>query len=144
MIAGALLGACQILLEKGIHPTQVSNGLGIALDKGLEVIESMSTDINLDDREQLIHSCVTSLASKVVSQHSDILAPLAVDAVLKIVDKKNDDNADLRDIFVGKVLGGTVDDTELIDGLVFTNKKASHIAGGPTRIENAKIALIQF
>jgi len=39
-------------------------------------------------------------------------------------------------------LGGTVDDSEMIDGLVFTDKKASHYAGGPTRVDNAKIALL--
>jgi len=32
----------------------------------------------------------------------------------------------------------------LIDGLCFTDKKVSHSAGGPTKIENAKIGLIQF
>merc|ERR1711988_785742 len=52
-------------------------------------------------------------------------------------------NVDLRDIGVVKKLGGTVDDTELVDGLVFTHK-ASHTAGGPTRVEKAKIGLIQF
>jgi hypothetical protein len=36
-----------------------------------------------------------------------------------------------------------VDDTEMVKGLVFDHK-ASHLAGGPTRIENAKIGLIQF
>lgn len=32
----------------------------------------------------------------------------------------------------------------MIDGLCFTDKKVSHSAGGPTKIENAKIGLIQF
>lgn len=36
-----------------------------------------------------------------------------------------------------------IDDTELVDGLVF-DQKASRTAGGPTRVENAKIGLIQF
>ena len=69
---------------------------------------------------------------------------MAVDAVLKIIDKENDTNVDLRNIHVSKKLGGTVDESELVDGLVFTDKKVSHMAGGPTRIENAKIGLIQF
>ena len=38
---------------------------------------------------------------------------------------------------------GTVEDTELIDGLVL-DLKASHVAGGVTRVEKAKIGLIQF
>ena len=40
-------------------------------------------------------------------------------------------------------LGGTVDDTELVQGLVFT-QKASKSAGGPSRMPNAKIAVLQF
>ncbi len=50
---------------------------------------------------------------------------------------------DLRDIRVVRKLGGTVEDLQLINGLVF-NQKASHSAGGPTRMEKAKIGLIQF
>jgi len=37
---------------------------------------------------------------------------------------------------------GTLEDTELIDGLVFNQKTAG--AGGPKRVEKAKIGLIQF
>lgn len=66
---------------------------------------------------------------------------MAVDAVLRIIDK-SDSNVDLRDINVSKKLGGTVDDSELIDGLVFVDKKVSHFAGGPSKITNAKIGLV--
>ena len=69
---------------------------------------------------------------------------MAVDAVLKIVDKETDNNVDLRDIMVCKKLGGTIDESELVNGLVFVDKKVSHFAGGPSRITNAKIGLIQF
>ena len=69
---------------------------------------------------------------------------MAVDAVLHVIDKEKDQNVDLRDINVSKKLGGTVDESELIDGLVFVDKKVSHFAGGPTRIQDAKIGLIQF
>ena len=50
---------------------------------------------------------------------------------------------DLKDIKVVTKLGGTVDDSEMVDGMVFDHKAAKS-AGGPTRIENAKIGLIQF
>jgi T-complex protein 1 subunit delta len=40
-------------------------------------------------------------------------------------------------------VGGTVDDTELVRGLVL-ERGAKRSAGGPTRVENAKIGLIQF
>lgn len=38
---------------------------------------------------------------------------------------------------------GTVDDTELIEGLVL-EQKISHLAGGISQVEKAKIGLIQF
>ncbi len=37
---------------------------------------------------------------------------------------------------------GTVEDTELIDGIVFDQKAAG--TGGPHKVEKAKIGLIQF
>jgi len=40
-------------------------------------------------------------------------------------------------------VGGTVDDTELVRGLVF-DKGAKKTAGGPTRVADAKIGLVQF
>lgn len=38
---------------------------------------------------------------------------------------------------------GTVEDTELVEGLVL-EQKVSHIAGGVNRVEKAKIGVIQF
>jgi len=49
------------------------------------------------------------------------LSPIAVEAVLRIIDIEKDINVDLRDIKIVKKLGGTIDDTELIEGLVFVN-----------------------
>lgn len=52
-------------------------------------------------------------------------------------------NVDLRDIRLVKKVGGTIDDTELVDGLALTQSVTTS-AGGPTRMEKAKIALVQF
>jgi T-complex protein 1 subunit delta len=38
-----------------------------------------------------------------------------------LIDVEKDTNVDLRDIKIVKKLGGTIDDTELVEGLVFTN-----------------------
>ena len=50
---------------------------------------------------------------------------------------------DLSDIKIVKKVGGTIEDTELVEGLIF-DQAASHAAGGPTSIKTAKIGLIQF
>ena len=55
-----------------------------------------------------------------VSQYSSLLAPLAVDSTLKIIDPKTATNVDLNDIRVVKKIGGTIGNTGLVDGIVFT------------------------
>lgn len=67
---------------------------------------------------------------------------MAVDAVLKVIDKETATNVDLKDIFVAKKLGGTIDDSELIDGLVFVDKMANRFAGGSGKVADARIGLI--
>jgi len=144
VLAGAFLTASQQLLAKGIHPSSISDGFQTALDKALKVLNEISTPITLEDRENLIENAKTSLASKVVAQSADILAPIAVDAVLKIMDKSKPESIDLRDIRIVKKLGGTIDDTQMVEGLLLGDNKAAHNANGPSRVENAKIGLIQF
>lgn len=143
VIAGALLSACQTLLDKGIHPTHISEAFQVAVDKAEEVLTGMAIPVDINDRESLIKAATTSLSSKVVSQNASVLAPLAVDAVLGVLESPEATNVDLNDIKIVKKLGGTLDDTELIDGLVLSSQ-ASHKAGGPARVKNAKIGLIQF
>jgi len=143
VLCGSLLDASRTLIEKGIHPTVITEAFGMAAVKAEEVLTSISIPLDLSQRSQLIKAAQTSLASKVVSHSSEDLAPLAVDAVLSVIDTKTATNVDLNNIRIVKVLGGTIDETELVQGLVFTNR-ASHIAGAPIRIANAKIGLAQF
>lgn len=143
VLCGAILEAAQRLLEKGIHPTIISEAFLTAEKKAEQYIEAISRPVDLGDRDELIKVASTSLNSKVVSANAAVLAPIAVDAMLRIIDPATSTNVDLRDVAIVKKLGGTIDDTELVDGLVFT-QKAVKVAGGPTRVANAKIGLIQF
>lgn len=68
---------------------------------------------------------------------------MAVKAVLRVIDPKTANNVDLRNIRIVKKVGGTIEDAEMISGLVL-NQQVIKSAGGPTRIEKARIALIQF
>uniref|UniRef100_A0A8B9JX86 T-complex protein 1 subunit delta n=1 Tax=Astyanax mexicanus TaxID=7994 RepID=A0A8B9JX86_ASTMX len=141
VIAGALLDACAKLLQKGIHPTTISESFQKAVDKGVEVLTSISQPVELSDRETLLNSATTSLCSKVVSQYSSLLAPMSVDAVMRVIDPATATSVDLRDINIVKKLGGTIDDCELVDGLVLTQRVVNT---GVSRVEKAKIGLIQF
>ena len=54
VIAGALLKACQELMNKGIHPAAISDGFNVALEKAREIIGDMGTPVDLNDRDILI------------------------------------------------------------------------------------------
>ena len=144
VLAGALLNSCSSLLAKGIHPTAIASSFLRAADKAVEILQNMSKPVDLKDRDQLLSAVETCLSSKVVAQNSELLAPIAVDSVLGVVDDiDNSTSVDLHDIRLVTQVGGTVDDTELVPGLVLT-KGSTKTAGGPSSMSDAKIALIQF
>ena len=160
VIAGSLLGAAERLLGKGeersyqlkipllimkivgLHPTVIAEAFQHAATKAVEILHSMSVPIQLTDRATLLKAATTSLSSKIVSQEPK-LAPMAVDSVLRVIDPKTAENVDLKNIRMLKRLGGTIDDSEMIDGLVL-NQQVLKSGGGPTRMEKARIGLIQF
>lgn len=142
ILTGALLGAADRLLNKGIHPTIIAESFQRVAKRAVEILLQMSHRIKLTDREALIRATTTSLSSKIVSQYSSFLAPLTVDCMLTLVNEEST-TVDLNDIRLIKKVGGTIDDTQLIDGVVLTQTVVKS-AGGPTRKEKARVALIQF
>ncbi|KAE8447562.1 T-complex protein 1 subunit delta [Mollisiaceae sp. DMI_Dod_QoI] len=143
VIAGSLLGAADRLLQKGIHPSIIAEAFQRAAAAAVQVLHDMSHPISLNDTSALLQAATTSLSSKIVSQHSNILAPMAVTAVTKTIDIKTADNVDLKNIRILKKVGGTIEDSEMVDGLVL-DQPVLKSGGGPVRMEKAKIGLIQF
>ncbi|KAH9930686.1 T-complex protein 1 [Fomitopsis serialis] len=143
VLAGSFLGAAEKMLQKGMHPTIIAESFLKASAKAVEYLTEISMPIDLSDKSSLLRAATTSLNSKAnVSQYSSTLAPIAVQAVTRLVTPTSS-NVDLRDIRVVKKVGGTIEDTELVDGVVL-NQNVVVAAGGPTRIEKAKIGIIQF
>lgn len=144
ILAGSFLDKAEKLIERGLHPTTISEGYALALKKSIEVINKVARKIDIEDDEYLIQSVKTALASKILAQNASEIAPMAIQAIKRIVDIKTATNVDLNDIKVVKKLGGTMDDVQLIDGLCFPDNRPSQAAGGPTKIANPKIAVLQF
>lgn len=143
VIAGSLLGAADRLLGKGIHPSVIAESFQRAAGAAVKILHEMSTPVSLTDRNTLLQAATTSLSSKIVSQHSSLLGPMAVDAVIKTIDIKTADNVDLKNIRIVQKVGGTIEDSEMVEGLVLTQPVVKN-GGGPIRMEKAKIGLIQF
>ncbi|CAG7836124.1 unnamed protein product [Allacma fusca] len=141
VLAGSLLEAAEKLMAKGLHPSAIADGFRAAARKATEILRNeLAIPLNIEDRSVVTKCAATSLNSKVVSQQSSLLAPIAVNAVYQVSNFKDRNSCDLRDIKVVTVLGGTVEDTEMIEGLLLTQK----VCAGPKKMEKAKIALIQF
>jgi T-complex protein 1 subunit delta len=107
-------------LNKGIHPSVIAEGFYKCAAAAVEVLQSIAIPVKIDDEKALTDAAITALNSKVVSQYADKLAPLAVKAVRRVIDPQRPNMVDLKDIKIVKKVGGTVEDTQLVDGLVFT------------------------
>ena len=144
VVAGALLAAAEELIRRGIHPSQISDGFAEALKHALRVIDSVARKVDLTDEEQLLQCVKTSLASKIVSQNAAELAPLALEAVKRVIDLGSATSLDLQSIKLVKKLGGTLDDIELVSGLAFADNHPSGAAGGPLKLLKPRVAVLQF
>jgi len=141
VFAGALLEKAEKLLEKDVHSTIIIDGYQAASEKALELLAKLAKTVKPDDRESLIKIAKTSMQSKLVSEDSAPLSKLVVDSILKIAEKDGDKySIDLDNLKVEKKAGGSIDDTSLINGIVL-DKEIVH-SGMPTKVENAKIALV--
>ncbi|GIQ91460.1 chaperone tailless complex polypeptide 1 [Kipferlia bialata] len=136
VLAGAILNSCLRLFKLGIHPMTISSAFQLAEDEAQRILlDVMAKPVDIQDRDLLIKLATTSLASKVISAHSDKLAPVAVDAVMKIVDPAMPENVDLNNIKIHRRLGGTVRDSEIVDGVVFT-RGLYHASNAPKFVES--------
>lgn len=50
VVAGALLEAAEKMLQKGIHPTAISDAFQRAATKSVEILKGMSVPVNLTDK----------------------------------------------------------------------------------------------
>lgn len=145
VFAGSLLEAAEQLLSKGIHPSIIADSYQTAAKEALKHLDTITHPVDIKNKEGLLKAAATSLNSKVVSKDSN-LASLAVDAVMSVAEASEEGALlNLEDINVVTVPSGTVDDSELVtDGLVFKPGHFVAKTGGPEKVDDAKIGLIQF
>jgi len=141
VLAGEFLKKAEELLDQNIHPTVIVSGYRKAVQKAVEILEKISTTVDLDDKETLRKVALTSMGSKAVGTAREHLAEIAIEAVKQIAEKRGEKwVADIDNIQIIKKEGKSLHDTELVKGVIL-DKEVVH-AGMPKRIENAKIALL--
>ena len=141
VFGGALLARAEDLLKKDVHSSTIIEGFQAASEKVLEIYSQLSKKVEPDDKATLLKIASTSMQSKLISEDSSSLSKIVVDAILSIATKKGDEYfVDLENIKVEKKPGGSIDDTQIVKGIVL-DKEIVH-SGMPTRMDNASIALI--
>ncbi|MEM7813522.1 MAG: thermosome subunit beta [Candidatus Aenigmatarchaeota archaeon] len=141
ILAGELLKKSEELIEQNIHPTMVIKGYRLAKAKALEILEKMGTPVTLNDADILERTAMTAMIGKGSEAAMDSLAKLAVEAVRAVAEVRNGRvEVDKDDIKIEKKQGGSLDDTELIRGIVI-DKEVVH-PNMPKRVNDARIALL--
>ena len=141
IIAGELLNKAEELIDKNIHPMIIIDGYKLAAVKALETLEKIGVPVDLKKQDVLVKVASTSMGSKIVAEHKDYLADIAVKAMLAVAEKQGGCfKADVDDVKVEKKTGGSLKDTSLINGIVI-DKEIVH-SGMPKRLEKVKIALL--
>jgi thermosome len=141
VFAGSLLAKAEELLEKDVHATVIIEGYQAAADKALSLLSELAKQVDPQEKEILIKIARTSMESKLVSEDSGMLSKIVVDSILQVIEKQGDNyKVDLDNVKVEKKAGGSIRNTSLIKGIVL-DKEVVH-SGMPTKIEKAKIALV--
>ncbi|MBS3136308.1 TCP-1/cpn60 chaperonin family protein [Candidatus Woesearchaeota archaeon] len=141
VLAGELLKNSEELLEMNVHPTVVARGYRLAEAKAQEILKKMGVDVSEKDDSILRKIAMTAMTGKGAENAKEKLADLTVRAIKAILEKSDGKiKINREDVRLEKKVGGSVDDSELIEGIVL-DKERVH-SGMPQRIEGAKIALL--
>ncbi|KAF9012421.1 chaperonin-containing T-complex zeta subunit Cct6 [Cyathus striatus] len=143
LLVGELLKQADRYISEGVHPTVIAEGLDLAKKEALKFLDSFKQSPKLD-RQTLIDTANTSLATKLNSALAKKLAADVVDAVLTIRPPPPKEGIeqwrepiDLHMVEIMKMQHRTASETQLIRGLVL-----DHGARHPDmlkRVENAYV-----
>lgn len=135
MLAGKLLENAEDLLDKKIHPTIIAKGYRLAAEKSQQILKELAMEI--DSEEALLKIAQTAMTGKGAEYVKEKFDGIIVNAI-KLVGENG--IVDLDNIKIEKQKGDSIEDTELIEGVVIDKERVS--LEMPQKVENAKIALL--
>jgi thermosome len=141
ILSGELLKRAETLIEQNVHPTTISAGYRMAATKAIDIMEKVAEKVDIKDIATLKQIAQTAMISKSVSSSRELLSDIAVKAVTAVAEQIDGKwQVDTDNIQIIKKQGGTVSDTQMIEGII-VDKEVVH-PGMPKKTENAKIALL--
>lgn len=141
VLVGSFMEKAEQLIERKIHPTVIAEGYRLGMKKALEVIDDLSISIDSYDREKLIRIADTAMTGKSIESVKHKLNEIAVDAVMAVADKEGKKiTVDEDNVLIKKQAGQSMDDAELVSGIVIDKTRISEDM--PCKIRDAKVALV--
>jgi len=111
------------------------------MEKALEIVRELAVTVKPTDRATLLKIADTAMTGKSIESVKNRLGGIVVDAVMTVAEKADGKfRVDEDDIMIKKHTGSTMDDAELIRGVVIDKKRVAEQM--PKKVENAKIAMI--
>ncbi|MFH1439749.1 MAG: thermosome subunit beta [Candidatus Woesearchaeota archaeon] len=141
VLAGELLKRAEFLLDQEVHPTVIVKGYRMAAEKALQILNSISEKVSENDEELLKNIAMTAMTGKGAESSKEHLSELIVKSVRSIMEKVDGKiDIDIDNIKIEKKIGGSVEGSEIINGIVVDKERAN--SGMPKVVKNAKVALI--
>jgi len=141
ILVGALMEQAESMLDLGIHPTIIAEGYRMGMDKALEIVNRLSLKVDPSDRKTLLKIANTAITGKSIEQVKGKLDGIIVDSVMTVAETTNGKTlVDEEDVMIKKQKGPSMDDVELIRGVVIDKTRVHD--GMPKKIVRAKVALI--
>lgn len=141
VLAGELLKKAEDLLDQEIHPTIIAKGYRLASEKAAEILNNIAETITEEETKILKQIAMTAMTGKGTEHSKEHLADMTVRALQRVTEKIDGKIAiDTNNVKVEKKVGGSVENTELIEGVVIDKEKVH--SGMPPALKNPKIALL--
>jgi len=141
VIAGELLKKAEDLLDQEIHPTVLAKGYRLAEGEAQKMLANLAEKVGVEDNHLLQNIAITAMTGKGAQSNRQRLAQLIVKAAKSVIDEDDGKiKIDLDDIKVERIVGESIDMSELVEGIVL-DKERVH-ASMPKKVENAKVALL--
>ncbi|WP_272913173.1 thermosome subunit alpha, partial [Halolamina rubra] len=136
VVGGELLDQAEELVESDVHPTTIAQGYRAAAEKAKEILTEEAIEVTADDYDTLTKIAETAMTGKGAETAKDRLAELVVDAVLAVQD---DTGIDTDNVSIEKVVGGSIENSELIEGVIVDKERVNE--NMPYAVEDANVAL---
>lgn len=141
ILAAEFLSKANELIKGRVHPSSIISGYKTAMKEACKFIKThLSVPVSELGDNALINVAKTSMSSKIIGAESEIFSELVVKAANYA--KSADGKFQVKNVQIVKSHGSSASESTIFEGFVLRTYRVSQQM--PMRVENAKIACIDF